>query len=222
MRMQVWLAAVIVLAAFQVAIIAVPEPAYWFWYDTSSDIVELVLAAALCSAISYTSVSCKALSTGIVLWYLFCTISNFITDYVIMDNVIYSTLSSVFIIAAISITFSMRFLLHWRPNNIAITDGKFYEVISKPENLSQVLVAIYTGRGGAFGITDGIHLWHYSKGADCMVREYIGEGYMMGRMGKEICSAFDGGRTELDSMVDRKFTALHNCLELHDIARKWR
>lgn len=221
MRIQAWLVAVIALAAFQVALFAVPEPAYWFWYDTSSDIVELVLAAALCSAISYTSVKHKALSAGIVIWFGYCTVSNLMTDYALVGDVVVSNLLAAFIVAALAVAFSMRFLIHWRPNNADIQKGKFYEVIGKPENLPQVLVAIYTGRGGAFGITDGVHLWHYSKQAGCMVREKFDRGYMMGRMGKEICDAFEDKRSELNSMVGQEFTALHNCLELRALARKW-
>ena len=194
---------------------------YWYWYDTSSDVLYLALALALFKSISYTSVKHKALAAGLVIWFGYCMVSNIMTDYAIVGDVVVSNLLAAFIVAALAVAFSMRFLLHWRPNNMSVTDGKFYEVIGKPENLSQVLVAIYTGRGGAFGITDGVHLWHYSKQSGCMVSETFDRGYMMGRMGKEICASFEDGRSELNSMVGQEFTTLHNCLELRSLARKW-
>ena len=147
----VWAVVCIIIAALQIAIIALPDSVYWNWYDTSSDVFDVSLSFALYNAISYRAVSHKALSIGLVVWCSYCFISNTITDYMAAQgsDVL---LSSVFMLAALIILFSFRFLLRFHPNRDELQSGKFYELRGYPESSAQALVAAYTGEAGS--------VWH--------------------------------------------------------------
>lgn len=216
-----WIVVCTVILIFQIVIISLPgnNSVYWYVYDTSTDIFELSLSIALFSAISYSSILLKSCSFSLVIWLLFCAIFNMFIDYV--ADMVDIILISIFISLTITMLFSLRFLLRCQSNNTAPPVNKFSEIVGNPKNLSQIIVAMYTGFGGSFAITDGVYIWRYSKKADCMIREKLSNTYTMGKTTKEICDTFDEGYRKLDSMVGRKFTALHNCLELHSIAKAW-
>ena len=217
-----WVGVVLATTVAQVALLVAPEDRYWLWYHTSTDVLELAMSLALFSAVPYTRVSQKVTVAGLVIWQLYCAISQFISDYLIATSYQNGLLMATFTIVAIIVAWLMRFSLCWRPSSAQEMHGKFYEIIGRPSNLTQLVVAMYTGRGGSFAITDGSDLWCYSRQDCCMIRKKLNPGYMVGKMSMEICKATGDKYVELDSMTGRQFSSLHNCLELQTLAGKWR
>lgn len=219
--LYIWITACIIIAVFQIAIIALPDSVYWCWYDTSSDVFEVLLSFALYSAVSYRAVSHKALSIGLSAWCFYSFLSNVITDY-FSDQIEDVFLSSIFMMAALIIIFSFRFLLRFHINHNKPEVGKFYELRGRPESLSQALVAVYTGEAGSFGITDGEYLWHYSKPHGALIQEALKPWHTNNKMCKKICNVFSDGHVTLEKITGHQFTFIQNCLELRALARSWR
>lgn len=216
-----WVLAIIALTIFQLMLFVVDsDDTYWDLNDTSTDFLELAFAIALFTSISYTAIRLKMFTACLVLWQLYCAVSQVITDYVQapVDDMLGGIFTAVFVI----VVFLARFLFAWSPDKTETDIGCFYEVIGKPTNLSQLAVAMYSGRGGAFGITDGVHLWHYSKPHNNMVCEKLGFRYTKGRMIKKICITSKEKYTELDLMIGQRFTLMHNCLQLHALSGRWK
>lgn len=216
------IAVIFVSILFQLILFAVDDPKiYWNLYDTSSDFVELIYSIALFSLISYSAVQLKLAVSCLTVWNFYGLFSQFATDYLFQqssNNIVLGLFATVFVVVA----FLARFIIRWRVSKTHIESNCFYEVIGKPTNFSQLIVAMYSGRGGAFGITDGVNLWHYSKEHDGMICEEFKPTYLMGRMVKKICIKSKEKHNELNVMTGQKFTVMHNCLELHALAGKWR
>lgn len=212
---------IIVLIVFQILLFVINDDVlYWNAYDTSSDFIELFLATALFTSISYTAVRLKTITFCLTIWFLYSSTSQVITDYFIQQN-IDDVLGGIFATVLVIIIFLARYTFTWSVNKTEPKLGCFYEVIGKPTNLSQLIVAMYSGHGGAFGITDGVHLWHYSKQHNSMICQTLPLGYTTGRMVKKICVTSKEKYNELDVMTGQKFTLMHNCLELHALSGRW-
>lgn len=208
------------LIVFQISLFTVNDDVlYWDLYDTSSDFIELFLAIAVFASVSYTAVRLKMVTGCVTIWFMYSSVSQVITDYI--QAPIDDMLGGIFTAVLIIVVFLARFLFTWSPDKTETDLGCFYEVIGKPTNLSQLVVAMYSGRGGAFGITDGVHLWHYSKPHNSMVCEKLGFGYVKGRMIKKICITSKEKYNELDAMTGQRFTLMHNCLQLHALSGRW-
>lgn len=222
-----WTTVVIATTVVQVLLIAITDDeTYWLWYHTSTDILELALTCALFCAVPYPQIVMKMTVAGLTVWQLYCASSQFVSDYLLVTNDPLTNPNAgmmvAFFTASLAIAWLMRFLVYWRPCPAPVSSSKFHEVIGRPSNLSQMGVAMYTGRGGSFAITDGTYLWRYSRQEGCMMRKTLNPGYMVGKMSVEICMVTDDKYDELDSMTGRKFSLLHNCLELQTLARRWR
>lgn len=219
----VWVAVALLTTATQIILVAIPdESLYWFAYHTSTDILELAMAMALFSAVPYTRVALKVTAAGISIWQLYCMASQLISDYFLVGLGSNSSTISAFTTAALAIAWLTRFSIRWRPSQSQDLYGKFYEVIGRPSNISQLFAAMYTGVGGSFAITDGASLWCYSRSEGCMVQKKLNPGYLTGKMIVEICNTEGAKYDELTSMVGRPFSPLHNCLELQSLAGRWR
>lgn len=217
-----WILIIVVLTVFQLSIFLISgNDLYWNIYDTSTDLIELVFAITLFLFIPYTSIKLKMITACLMSWYFYIAVSQIIINY-IFQNTDNNFIGGIFATVFIIVTFLSRFIIIWRPNKTDIGPGYFYEVIGKPANISQLIVAMYTGRGGAFGITDGVDVWHYSKQHDSMICETFEPTYLMGRMVHKICETSQEKYDELHSMTGQKFTLMHNCLELHSISGKWK
>lgn len=216
-----WVLAIIAVVIFQISLFWVDDnDMYWSLYDTSTDILDLVFAIALFVSIPYSAIQLKTITACIVLWNIYGTISQLINEYIVFysdDSVVGGIFAVVFMASA----FLARFAIRWRVQPVDIVPGHFYEVIGKPTNMSQLGVAMYTGHGGAFGITDGVELWHYSKQHNSRVREKLTPTYAIGKMVRQICPTSEEKYDELDADNGQEFTLLRNCLEFRALSGRW-
>ena len=213
---------VVLICVLQIGILWIPEGIVYRVVEYfSSDLLLLVLSIVIYLKTSHRNIYEKACWSAVILWHLGCWVYN-ISIQMFFENITVAVISSTAITFVFVIMFAFRYILTWSVNKTELEIGCFYEVIGKPTNLSQLIVAMYSGRGGSFGITDGIHLWHYSKEHDSMINEKLSFGYTTGRMVKKICVTSKEKYNELDAMTGQRFTFMHNCLELHALSGRWR
>ena len=212
---------IVLISLFQTTIITLPDDQYWKIYDTSNDVLINALSIALFNAIPYSHVQLKSVAAALVAWFIYVSFSNVMTDYDFLP-VDDSTLTAMFMTMVIVIVYAFRFVFNWSHHKIPVYNDKLYLVTGKPTNLSQLSVAIYTGVGGAFGITNGETLWHYSKPANALIIVPLENGYLIGRNIDEICDVSDNHIAFLNSMAGNKFSLLNNCVDLYQLAKKWR
>jgi hypothetical protein len=210
------------LVFFKVALFFVDDlDLYWYLYDTSTDILLVALSLALFSSISYSLYANKITSYCMVMWFSYITIHNAVLDYRIVSSN-EKIMFSLVVIILFTMMFLARFCLKWHPSKTELREGNLYEVIGRPKTWRQLIIAMYTGDGGTFAITDGHKIWRYSKNRGCMIVEDFGIKHSSGRMILKIGLSSSDKLSTLDNMIGQKFSFMHNCLQLRNVSCKWR
>ena len=213
--------AVVFLSFGQTVIHVLPEE---YTYRVSEYAMTDIIFCALCLSnlikTSYRDIRNKASWAVLTVYFLYALICNILSQFV-FDDIFSSVLITLNLIGFLSLAFCLRYLLRWKPYRDGVRVDVLYLVISRPETPAQLLVAAYTGLGGAFGITDGTSLWHYSIKTGCMVRESMPSNYLLGRMVIKLCDSSEARCGDLNKMTGSIFGVFHNCLEILSLAKKW-
>lgn len=213
---------VTLICILQIGVIWLPEGVIYRTSEYfSTDVVLMLLSLVAYRKTPHRDINEKACWFGVLIWHQGCWIYNILVQLFFIDTPV-AVMSSTAMVFILIIVFAFRYIFRWHAMPVYVETGNFYEVIGKPTNLSQLVVAMYSGRGGAFGITDGVHLWHYSKSDDEMVCETLDPKYTAGRMVERICDTSEDKYNVLNIMSGQRFTLMHNCLEIHALSGKWR
>ena len=212
---------VVLLNVAQQSIHSLPEFLYRVSESGLTDALFCAFGLACLLKTSYRHIYRKSGWFAVVGWYTYSMISNLLTQFV-FDNPTSIVLLTLSLSGLMIIIFSLRFLFRWKPYKEGVQAGVMYLVVSRPESITQLFVAVYTGLGGAFGITDAeTGYWHYSSIHGSMVRDAFHPSQLNGKMLIKIGFRTTDKINELNAMTGRLFGLLHNCLEILTLAKKW-
>lgn len=212
---------VLLICVFKIAILDLPDREYRILEYVSTDALLVILSIAGMIFLPHRNTLLRTIWASVLVWFIARLTYNIIIQGFFPDI---PDLAVAFsgIVLAVLLLLAFRFIWHWAPGGHDIKPGSFYEIIGRPENLSQAALAVKTGAGGSFSITDGVKLWLFSNQTNSMVEILLPKNYSIGRVVVPICEISSQRYAEIRSMNDTPYDVFNNCEDIHNLANKWR
>jgi len=212
---------VLLISSAQIAILYLPETEYRIWEYITADIL---LAALCCSNLIFIpkrDISLRVIWASCFLWFFGSLIYNTSLQFIFPETESLA-ISAAAVTGIFMLLFIYRFVWRWDAINPVMRDGMFYEIIGMPQNLPQNYLAMKTGFGGSFAITDNKVLWLYSNQTNDCVEIALPKNYVSGRLVLPICPVSTKKYKEVRVFVGLEYSLNNNCDDLHNLAQSWR
>jgi len=218
---KIILIVVIAICILQIAILWLPEFKYRLLEYITTDAALCLLSLAALTKTPYRYVKEKAGWAAVFIYHLWAWAYNALVQKFAVD----ATTSFVAVSATLTffvLIYALRYSFRWRVHKEQIAPGSFYEIIGKPLNGEQFALAVKTGLGGSFSITDGKLLWLYSNISNQYEEVALPPWYCNERMIKLICKTSDHLYSEVRAPIGTPYDLTHNCDNIHSMAIRWR
>lgn len=190
---------------------------YWAAYLSISDVVlVLAMCAGYCTA-PYSRLKRKTAWLCGVTWALFCLISNAVIDFTELPGSSGVILGAALTEVLVSLWVA-RYLLRFRPTHEPPAVNRLSVVIGRPRTLSGLLIAAWSGRGGSFAATDGVHVWRFRRYSGQFEKSLLTADYLRGKMVLDRGAIAPAHYGELAAMISTKWTIFTNC---YSLLRRW-
>jgi hypothetical protein len=190
---------------------------YWRMHDTARDVQRVLLACAAYSATPFSRLRDKTLWAGVAGVFLVLVTLNTIFEFTTLEWGGGAFLAFA-VLDVVAVLWVARYLVWFRPTRETPGVNRLSIIIGRPRTLSGLLIAAWSGQGGSFAATDGVHVWRFRRYSGQFEKSLLTADYLRGKMALDRGAITPAHYEDLAAMISTKWTLFTNC---YSLLRRW-